>query len=222
MSGLIACAILFGGLASYLGLTFWARERAWNGMARRHDLERAIPADNLFGRMYEEQHLHGLCNGRDVSIRTERRSTGHGSRRSSSVYTLLHIGGGGLFSSGLRIQREGLRDKVAKLFGRNDALAGSAKLDRLARIENLTPEDAQLLGDEGVQLALIQLLRAFPRSRIGDGFILVEQYGHVARLGLLERMWGAAAAVAMAMDSARRMRHPEAHRQGPLRSAHPV
>lgn len=158
---LVVLVVLATGVAVYFARKVQAaRTAAWAGFARRHGLS----AHGL--------RIEGTYQGLPLTVDLQTRGAG----RNQTTVTVLRLSVGEALPPDFSLEREGLGDKVLRLFGKHDPEIGDARFDEAFDLRNLSPATAEVLRRPRVQQHLFAVGRAYQDFHLRGGWLQAE--GH--------------------------------------------
>ena len=165
----ILSSLVLLGLSGLIFYAYWLglrrRQRAWANFAQRHGL--TLHSTEVMSL----PHITGSYEGQQLELQVEQRGSG----KNRSYVTVLHLDVIDAVSESLSLEREGLGDKILKVFGRNDEEIGDDDFDRYFDLKNLDPESATLLRHPDVQQHLFTVAKTYHHFDIRQGLLSVEQ-----------------------------------------------
>jgi len=154
------------GLGLYAGWrNLRQRQRAWATFAEQHGL--TLHSTEVMSL----PHITGSYEGQQLELQVEQRGSG----KNRTYVTVLHLDVIDAVSESLSLEREGLGDKILKVFGRNDEEIGDDDFDRYFDLKNLDPESATLLRHPDVQQHLFTVAKTYHHFDIRQGLLSVEK-----------------------------------------------
>jgi hypothetical protein len=184
--------LLLGSIVALVGYFVWkshqARVAAWAKFASRHDMS----ASGL--------RIDGTYEGYPMRLETETRGSG----KHRYTVAVLRLSTNGALPPDFSLEREGLGDKVLKLFGRRDAEIGDERFDRLFDLSNLSRTTTQVLRDEAVQQHLYEMVRNYRAFHIKGTWIQAEHRRVPSTVEELEEFTGPALMLAHTLEEASR------------------
>jgi hypothetical protein len=159
--------------AGYLAWKVQAAQVAvWTEFARRHGLRQ------------QRLRLEGSFEGVPLTVETQSRGSG----KHRYVVAVVRLSVRDVFPPEFSLEREGLGDKVLKLFGKTDPEIGDEEFDRLFDLKNLSPEVTAVLHDKRVQKHLYSMASAYQAFSIRGGYLQAEKHRVPARPEELEQL----------------------------------
>ncbi|WP_309889762.1 hypothetical protein [Archangium sp.] len=191
----ILFSLVFLGIIGLLLYVSWRalrqRQRAWATFAERYGL--TLHSTGVMSL----PHVTGSYEGQQLDLKVEQRGSG----KNRSYVTVLHLDVINAVSQALSLEREGLGDKLLKLFGRKDEEIGDDDFDRHFDLKNLDPESATLLRQREVQRHLFTVAKTYHHFDIRQGLLSVEKRTVPMSPEALESFVQPAIALAQALTS---------------------
>jgi len=185
-------ALIFFSIMALVLYAIWRRHQAriaaWAEFASRHDMS----VDGL--------RIDGTYEGYPLRLETQTRGSG----KHRHTVAVLHLSTHGALPPDFSLEREGLGDKVLKLFGRRDEEIGDEQFDRLFDLSNLSSSAARVLRNEAVQQHLYEMVKNYRTFHIHGGLIQAEHSHIPSTVDELEEFTGPALMLAHTLEEASR------------------
>jgi hypothetical protein len=181
--------IMVGILSMYLHLKrAQARVAAWAEFARRHGLQ------------IDRGLIQGDYEGYPLKLDLQSRGSG----KSRYTVAVVRLSSQGTLPEDFSLAKEGLGDKVLKLFGKGDAEIGDKQFDRDFDLKNLSRETAKVLRQESVQQHLYEMVKHYEAFKIHRGWIQAEHRRMPSTVAELEAFTSPALMLAQTLAEASR------------------
>jgi hypothetical protein len=156
----VLLSVLIAGGGGYLAWkAHTARLAAWAQFAQR------------YGMSARGLRLEGTYHGLPLSLETQMRGSG----RNRYTVAVLRLPVSNALPPEFSLEREGLEDKLLRLFGQRDPEIGDERFDQLFELKNLSPATASVLREEPVQRHLYAMVKAYQHFHIRGGWLQAER-----------------------------------------------